>query len=38
MLRLWLEVAERRPLAEDFGTYDFAAGRVVGIRRWETKA
>jgi len=37
MLRLWLEAAERRPLAEDFGTYDFAAGRVVGIRRWETK-
>ncbi len=32
MLRLWLEVPNRRPLAPDFGTYDFAAGRVVGIR------
>ena len=32
MLRLWLEVSNRRPLAPDFGTYDFAAGRVVGIR------
>ena len=32
MLRLWLEVAQRRALAPDFGTYDFAAGRVVGIR------
>jgi len=32
MLRLWLEAPKRRPLAPDFGTYDFAAGRVVGIR------
>jgi Taurine catabolism dioxygenase TauD, TfdA family len=32
MLRLWLDVPNRRPLAPDFGTYDFAAGRVVGIR------
>lgn len=32
MLRLWLDVANRRPLAPDFGSYDFAAGRVVGIR------
>ena len=32
MLRLWLEVPNRRPLAPDFGTYDFAAGRVIGIR------
>jgi hypothetical protein len=38
MLRLWLETAERRPLAPDFGTYDFATKRVVGIRRWETPA
>lgn len=32
MLRLWLDAPHRRPLAPDFGTYDFAAGRVVGIR------
>jgi hypothetical protein len=32
MLRLWLDVPKRRPLAPDFGTYDFAAGRVVGMR------
>jgi TfdA family taurine catabolism dioxygenase TauD len=32
MLRLWLEVPNRRPLAPDFGTYDFAAGSVVGMR------
>ncbi len=32
MLRLWLDVPNRRPLAQDFGTYDFTAGRVVGIR------
>ena len=32
MLRLWLDVPNRRPLAPDFGTYDFAAGRVVGMR------
>jgi len=32
MLRLWLDVPNRRPLAPDFGTYDFSAGRVVGIR------
>ena len=35
MLRLWLETGDRRPLAPDFGTYDFATNRVVGIRRWE---
>jgi hypothetical protein len=32
MLRLWLDVPNRRPLAPDFGTYDFSVGRVVGIR------
>jgi hypothetical protein len=32
MLRLWLAVPNRRPLAPDFGTYDFAAHRVVGMR------
>ena len=32
MLRLWLAVPAPRPLAPDFGTYDFAARRVVGIR------
>ncbi len=32
MLRLWLATPNRRPLAPDFGTYDFAARRVVGIR------
>ena len=32
MLRLWLDVPNRRPLAQDFGTYDFSAGRVVGLR------
>jgi hypothetical protein len=32
MLRLWLDVPNRRPLAPDFGTYDFSAGRVVGLR------
>jgi hypothetical protein len=38
MLRLWIAVAERRPLAPDFGSYDFAERRVVGIRRWEHAA
>jgi hypothetical protein len=33
LLRIWLEVPERRPLAPDFGTYDFAAGRVVGAAK-----
>ena len=32
MLRLWLDVPNRRPLAPDFGSYDFTTGRVVGIR------
>jgi hypothetical protein len=32
LLRLWLAVPNPRPLAPDFGTYDFAAKRVVGIR------
>jgi len=32
LLRLWLAVPDPRPLAPDFGTYDFAAKRVVGIR------
>jgi hypothetical protein len=32
LLRLWLEVPNSRLLAPDFGTYDFAAKRVVGIR------
>jgi hypothetical protein len=32
MLRLWLAMPNARPLAPDFGTYDFAARRVVGIR------
>ncbi|MBV8353792.1 MAG: TauD/TfdA family dioxygenase [Candidatus Eremiobacteraeota bacterium] len=32
MLRLWLQTPQRRPLASDFGTYDFAAKRVVGMR------
>ena len=27
MLRLWLQVSPRRPLAPDFGTYDFAGRR-----------
>jgi hypothetical protein len=32
MLRLWLAMPNARPLAPDFGTYDFATRRVVGIR------
>jgi hypothetical protein len=32
MMRLWLEMPNHRKLAPDFGTYDFAAGRVVGVR------
>jgi hypothetical protein len=32
MLRLWLEMPNHRSLAPDFGTYDFAAGKVVGVR------
>ena len=30
LLRIWLETPVRRPLAPDFGSYDFAAARVVG--------
>jgi hypothetical protein len=32
MMRLWLEMPNHRKLAPDFGTYDFAAGKVVGVR------
>jgi hypothetical protein len=32
MLRLWLAMPNPRPLAPDFGTYDFATRRVVGLR------
>jgi hypothetical protein len=32
MMRLWLETPNHRRLAPDFGTYDFAAGKVVGMR------
>jgi Taurine catabolism dioxygenase TauD, TfdA family len=30
LLRIWLETPVPRPLAPDFGSYDFAAARVVG--------
>jgi hypothetical protein len=32
MMRLWLEMPNHRRLAPDFGTYDFATGKVVGAR------